>query len=289
MSWRTVVISNRCKLDTKMGYLVVRGEETSRIFLDEIAILLIENPAVSLTGCLLEALVERKVRVIFCNGKRTPMAELAPYYGSHDSARKLRLQLGWSEAAKGAVWSAIIAEKIAQQAGHLAERRKQREALLLESYLPQIEFQDVTNREGHAAKVYFNALFGMEFTRHGEDAVNGALDYGYSLLLSAFNREITACGYLTQLGLHHDSVFNPFNLSSDLMEPFRVLIDRKVLSQQIQKLDREARLALLEVLNETVTINGLKQTVTNAIRIYVKAVFDALNENDLSRLEFYQV
>lgn len=289
MSWRTVVISSRCKLDTKMGYLVVRGEETSRIFLDEISMLLIENPAVSMTGCLLEALVERKVRVIFCDGRRSPMAELAPYYGSHDSARKLRLQLGWSESVKGAVWSAIIAEKIAQQAGLLAEQRKQREALLLESYLPQIEFQDATNREGHAAKVYFNALFGMDFTRHGEGAVNAALDYGYSILLSAFNREITACGYLTQLGLHHDNVFNPFNLSSDLMEPFRVLIDRKVRTMELEELNKEARLALIEALNDKVTINGQTQTVSNAIRIYVKAVFDALNENDLSRLEFYQV
>ena len=51
MSWRTVIIANRCKLDLKMGYMVVRGEETKRVFLDEIDILLIENPAVSLTGC----------------------------------------------------------------------------------------------------------------------------------------------------------------------------------------------------------------------------------------------
>lgn len=54
MSWRIVVVSNRCKLDLKMGYMVIRGEETKRIFLDEIAILLIEDPAVALTGCLLE-------------------------------------------------------------------------------------------------------------------------------------------------------------------------------------------------------------------------------------------
>ncbi len=67
MSWRTVVISNRCKLDYKMGFMVVRGEETKRVFLDEMAILLIENSAVSLTGCLLEALTEKKVRVIFCD------------------------------------------------------------------------------------------------------------------------------------------------------------------------------------------------------------------------------
>lgn len=53
MSWRTVIITQRCKLDYKMGYLVIRAEETKRIFLDEIALLMIENPAVSLTGCLL--------------------------------------------------------------------------------------------------------------------------------------------------------------------------------------------------------------------------------------------
>ena len=95
MSWRTVVIASRCKLDFKMGYLVVRGEETKRVFIDEIAILLIENPAVSLTGCLLEALNEKKVKVIFCDSKRSPMAELVPYYGGYDAARKLKAQIAW--------------------------------------------------------------------------------------------------------------------------------------------------------------------------------------------------
>ena len=76
MSWRTVVITSRCKLDFKMGFMVVRAEETKKIFLDEIAVLLIENPAVSLTGCLLEALTEKKIHVIFCDSKRNPNAEL---------------------------------------------------------------------------------------------------------------------------------------------------------------------------------------------------------------------
>lgn len=288
MSWRTVVVSSRCKLDTKMGYMVIRGEETRRIFLDEIALVLIENPAVSLTGCLLEELVERKVRVIFCDTRRSPMAELVPHHGSHDSTRKIRMQTGWSEEIKATVWTAIIAEKIAQQALLLSEQGKASEADLLESYIQQIELQDESNREGHAAKVYFNALFGMDFVRHEKDPVNGALDYGYSLLLSAFNREISACGYVTQLGLHHDNVFNHFNLSSDLMEPFRILIDRRVLTLDFEELDKKTRLALVNVLNEDVWIGGNRQTVANAIRIYVHSVFDALNEEDISKLRFYQ-
>lgn len=289
MSWRTVVISSRCKLDTKMGYMVIRGEETRRIFLDEIAVLLIENPAVSLTGCLLEALTERKVRIIFCDARRSPMAELVPYHGSHDSSRKLRLQLAWDDSVKGAVWSAIVAEKIARQAALLTECGKEAEALLLKSYIPQIEFQDVTNREGHAAKVYLNALFGTEFTRHADDPVNAALDYGYSLLLSAFNREITACGYLTQFGLHHDNVFNHFNLSSDLMEPFRVLVDRRVSSLEFNEFDKNVRLALVDLLHEDVVIRGSTQTLLNSIGIYVRGVFDALNDGDLTQIEFYSI
>ena len=31
--------------------------------------------------------------------------------------------------------------------------------------MDEIEIGDKTNREGHAAKVYFNELFGMKFTR----------------------------------------------------------------------------------------------------------------------------
>ena len=65
MSWRTVIITTQSKLDYKMGYMVVRGKETHRIFLDEIAILLIENPMVSLTGCLVTALIEKKIRIVF--------------------------------------------------------------------------------------------------------------------------------------------------------------------------------------------------------------------------------
>lgn len=289
MSWRIVVVSNRCKLDLKMGYMVIRGEETKRIFLDEIAIILIENPAVAMTGCLLEKLTEKKIRVIFCNAKRSPISELVPLHGSHDTPRKLRQQLVWSETMKGAVWSAIVADKISKQMQHLEERKMRREAMLLDSYLHQIEFQDETNREGHAAKVYFNAIFGMEFSRHDEQPINAALNYGYTILLSAFNREISAAGYITELGIHHDNVFNHFNLSSDLMESFRILVDRKVCEIMPGELDRDTKYLLVNILNETVRIDNSQQTVLNAIRIYLRRVFDALNQEDLGLLQFYQI
>lgn len=149
-----------------------------KVFLDEIAVLLIENPAVSLTGCLLEALVEKKVRVIFCDAKRTPTSALVPYYNSYDCSRKIKAQIAWSDDVKGAIWADIVAEKIRKQAEHLEDIQKHDEAEMLRSYLPQIELHDATNREGHSAKVYFNALFGMDFTRSEENITNAALNYG---------------------------------------------------------------------------------------------------------------
>jgi len=271
-----------------MGYMVVRGEETRRIFLDEIAILLIENPAVSLTGCLLEALTEKKIRVIFCDTERSPMAELVPLHGSHDTTRKLRQQLLWNEDTKGTVWSMIIADKIRKQSQLLTECNNRQEALLLESYIPQIEFQDRTNREGHAAKVYFNALFGIDFSRRNDHPINASLNYGYSIILSAFNREISACGYITELGLHHDNVFNHFNLSSDLMEPFRILVDRKVRECMPRELDKAMKYRLVDILNNTVEIDHTEQKVLNAIHIYSTRIFDALQQDDLSNICFYR-
>lgn len=125
MSWRIVVIDSQSKLDYKMGYLVVRGNETHRVLLDEISTLVIENPAVSFTGFLIEALTEKKVKVIFCDSKRNPLAELLPHHGSHDCSAKMRTQISWNDETKAVVWQDIISEKIRKQAEFLTELGKE--------------------------------------------------------------------------------------------------------------------------------------------------------------------
>ena len=160
---------------------------------------------------------------------------------------------------------------------------------MLRGYLRELQPGDITNREGHAAKVYFNGLFGMDFTRSEDNVTNAALNYGYSLLLSVFNREITANGYLTQLGLFHDNRFNPFNLASDLMEPFRPLVDRRVLNGAFSEFSRDEKMEMVSMLNDEVRIGGRIQRLTNAVKIYCKSVFDALNTQDISKLQFYSL
>ena len=287
MSWRTVVVASSAKLDYQLGYLVVRKEDVTKIHINEIAMVIIESTAVSLTAALLSEMMKRKIKVIFCDEKRNPSSELIPYYGSHDTSIKIKNQIDWSVEIKEAVWTEIVTEKIRKQAEHLRYWNRQ-EAAMLEQYIGEIEFGDVTNREGHAAKVYFNALFGMDFTRTTDNSLNAALNYGYSLLLSTFNRCIVANGYLTQLGLFHDNMFNPFNLASDFMEPFRPLVDYKVKQLNPVKFEHEEKMEVLRVLQEEVLINGRSEYVDNAIKIYCKSVFDAINDGDISQIRFYQ-
>lgn len=287
MSWRTVVITQNAKLDYQLGYLVVRGQDTHKVHLNEINTLIIESTAISFTAYLLSELTKNKIKVIFCDEKRNPSSELLPYYGCHDTSSKIRKQVKWSNDIKTSVWTEIVAEKINKQSNLLTFLRKE-EGHMLKNYISEMEFGDVTNREGHAAKVYFNALFGKQFTRTTECPTNAALNYGYSLLLSIFNREIVLNGYITQIGLFHDNMFNQFNLSSDLMEPYRPIIDKYVYDMRPEKFEVEEKHFLLNIFQKEVYINGKNEFLGNAIKIYVKSVFDALNDNDVSLIRFYE-
>lgn len=287
MSWRIVVVSNVAKLDLKLNHLVVRKEKIIKIPLSEIHTLMIESTAVSMTAALLVELMKKKIKVIFCDEKRNPNSELIPYYGSHDTSAKIRSQIGWDSIFKQEVWAEIVREKIKNQMRTL-EKYEYEEYKILKQYSQEVELGDSSNREAHAAKVYFNTLFGTDFSRAEDNSINAALNYGYSLLLSTVNREVVFNGYLTTLGIFHDNMFNPFNLSSDLMEVFRAVVDEAVLEMQPEKFEKEEKYILLDILNKTVIIDGRRCHLTQAIKIYCKSVLDAVQEKDLSILRFYR-
>ncbi len=286
MSWRIVSVSSMSKLDYKLDYLVVRRrDETTRIHLSEISILILESTAISFTAYLLRELERRKIDVIFCDEKRTPYGMLASLYGSHDTALRYREQAAWPEERQALIWSILVRQKLLGQIAVLPPDRM-REKELLESYASQLLPGDPTNREGHCAKVYFNALFGMGFVRDGDDAVNSALNYGYSLLLSATAREIAAYGFCTQLGIFHENRFNRLNLACDLMEPFRPYVDAKVRDLSPGRFEREEKLEMIGVLNQQLSLDGKAFFFLNALRSCVHSVLDALCSGSLDQLRF---
>ena len=61
MGFRTVVVNPRCKLEFRLNFLIVRGEQEKRIYINEINVLIIESTAVSLTAALMSELIKNNV------------------------------------------------------------------------------------------------------------------------------------------------------------------------------------------------------------------------------------
>ena len=193
--------------------------------------------------------------------------------------KKIKKQIAWNEEYAQGVWTQIVCQKILNQA-NLLKKYKFDSYEKLSGYVREMEFFDSTNREGHAAKVYFNALFGNDFVRNSDDSINAALNYGYAILLSTINKEIINNGYLTQLGIHHKNEFNEFNLTCDLMEPFRIVIDNFVYYNQERKLDTEYKLDIVNILNGTFKYQGKNYTLKDIIKMFVKNTLESINNLD---------
>ncbi|NLK23927.1 MAG: type II CRISPR-associated endonuclease Cas1, partial [Clostridiales bacterium] len=268
MSWRIVVISNKCKLTYKNNHLVIKNSEINLIHLSEINTIVIDAVHVSITGILVNELMNRKIKVVFCDERHNPKGEIMQYYGSHNSSKKIYLQSKWEDNVKNKIWDEIVKQKIFNQSSVLKKYHKDNWQKLLHN-IEEVHNGDITNREGHSAKVYFNSLFGMDFNRDECNDINSALDYGYSILLSNFNREVVSNGNITQLGIHHKNEFNHFNLSCDLMEPFRPIVDDIVYCNKDCIFDKEYKIKLINILNSKIFINNKIQYLPNAINIFI--------------------
>ena len=279
MSFRTVVITKQSKLSYKNKYLAVKSElEEKYIHLSEIDTIIVDSIAVSISSYLLKELADNKINIIFCDEKHNPFGELSSFYSSHNTSKKILTQIKWNNKQKDELWSLIVKNKIINQALLLHKIKSDNYELLM-SYVNDVRVGDKTNREAHSAKVYFNSLFTKKFIRNANDDINAALNYGYSILLSNFNKEIINNGYLTQLGIHHKSEFNQFNLACDLMEPFRPIIDNFVYYNQTREFDSKYKLDLINIFNNNYKYLGKNYTLKDIIKMYTKNTLDNLSEN----------
>ena len=277
MSFRTVVVTKQAKLSYKNRFLVVKQDiDEKYVHLSEIDTIIVDSISVSISSYLLKELSDNKINIIFCDEKHNPYGELRSFYSRHNSSKKILEQVKWTIKEKDALWQKIVINKIINQA-LLLKKIKSKQHNLVASYIDEVTIGDKTNREGHAAKVYFNALFGKGFVRGNNDKINASLNYGYAILLSTISKEIVNNGYLTQLGIHHKNEFNPYNLACDLMEPFRVIIDNFVYYNSDKELDTKLKLDIVNIFNNTYSYNNKKYTLKDIIELYVKNTLDTFN------------
>ena len=270
MGWRSVIITQHAKLTYSMQMMIVQTRDgINQIPIEDINLLLVSTTQAVITSALISKLAQNQTKIIFVDEKDNPVVETAVYYPGARNIAKLKEQFNWDEHLKEVLWTRIVSQKIKNQIAvlenyHLAKDDVQNE-------LDQLEINDESNREAIAARKYFMLLFDKNFVRRDTSAVNAALDYGYAILLSSFNREIVMNGYLTYFGIHHCSQENQFNLASDLMEPFRPFVDYWVKAhERIKELTPDIKYGLVELLSLEIKFNGKKTLLTNAITVYVR-------------------
>ena len=270
--------------------VVRREDDTAKVHLSEISSVVLQTNQVFISAYLLSELAKAKVAFVVSDEKRDPFGQYLPLYGAHNTSKRIAEQLEWGEPIKKRVWQRIVRDKIKHQSDVLHARAREEQGETLKSIVAEVRSGDTTNREGHAARLYFSALFGPSFSRDDDTPLNAALNYGYAILLSSVNREITARGYLTQVGICHRNEFNQFNLSCDFMEPFRPLVDRIVFDNFDGEFSKETKLLLVDMLNQGIAYRGGTYRVGSVISLYVADCFKALDRKlSVDEIESFEV
>jgi CRISPR-associated protein Cas1 len=286
MGWRNVIITQHAKLSYSMNMMLVQtADGINQIPIEDINLVLISTTQAVITSALINKLIQNQSKLIFVDEKDSPVAETVGYYPNNRNLTRIVGQFNWDQSRVEQLWTKIVQAKISNQIAVL--NNYQLPSQSVEQELDQLELNDQTNREAAAARKYFMVLFGDDFVRRNSDAINAALDYGYAILLSAFNREIDMAGYLTYLGIHHHSDANEFNLASDLMEPFRPFIDYWVkANESITELTPNIKYGLVELLSLEINFAGKKTLLSNAISKYVRNCLNFLDgKTDQIRIE----
>lgn len=291
MGWKIIEINKNCYVKFFLNNLIISGEQNISIPINDIDVLLFTNCRTNISVNLLNELTENNVCVFFCDSKYMPTSMLFPINGNLLTLKIFEKQLEWTNDFKGKVWQKIISIKCKNQFNYLKflnliNENEQKE---IERMINEIEVFDKTNREGHVAKIYWHKLFGINFSRSDkENQLNKLLNYGYTILNGMIARSIIKKGLDCRISIFHKSVYNQFALSSDLIEPFRNVVDilviellkRNLISNEYGNLSIDLKEICLDfIANFKIMINGLYQHLNNAIDEFVD---NLVNENILN-------
>ncbi len=230
---RTLFFSTPVRLSLKdnqlVFYLKEAPDEKRTIPIEDIGYIVLENQMISITMPLMNALTENNVAVIICNGAGMPNALLQPLDGNTIQGELYRLQTEATLPHKKNLWKQCVEAKIKNQARLLEKLGFDNEAF--KPLYMNIKSGDSDNREGVAAKLYWEKLFGKDFMREREgDGPNNLLNYGYTILRAAVARALTGSGLLPAFGIFHRNRYNAFPLADDIMEAYRPFVDERVYS-----------------------------------------------------------
>ena len=227
MSWKTLFISNPCKISIEKSNLLIKTKEQKRVVtIKDISTIVLETNQATITSKALSLISENNIILIGMDRYRMPNSLTLPL-GSHSLFSKIvHAQKDMSEPFKKRLWQKLIISKVENQAEVLKifEKQEYRRVYKLSK---DVLSGDSTNIEAQASRVYWSALFD-DFIREGEGAIdlrNSALNYGYAIIRSTVARSMVAVGLFPAFGVFHKNYFNAFNFVDDVMEPYRAFVD----------------------------------------------------------------
>ncbi len=282
MAWRSVVISNPAQLSCKQGRMqIAQGGETVSVPMEDIAVLVMDHPQVTLSAHLLSACADCQLAVITVNKSHIPNGMFHAYLPHSRALKVMRQQLAMTEPQKKRLWQTVIRQKLINQAAVLANAHLRTISEALSGLAHQVRSGDPDNYEAQGAQIYFSALFGKGFNRSDEIALNAALNYGYSIVRGAVARSLVSHGFLPAFGLHHCSEQNAFNLADDLLEPYRPVVDQFVYQKHhgLIELDSSVKASLVGLLHHDLPrVDHGEVTDTSTVLALVDATVVSLGQ-----------
>ena len=230
---------------------------------------------------LLNALEDNNVAVIFCNAQCMPNTMLMPLESNAIQQEVYRFQIETSLPTKKRIWKEIIEYKIRNQAALLDLLG--RDGKVLKPYYMNVLSGDSGNREGLAAKIYWQQMYGQPFNRdRNGEAPNSLLNYGYAILRAAVARALLGSGLFPAFGLFHRNRYNAFPLADDVMEPYRPFVDYAVYRifecSPEACLDKETKQSLVRVLFADVKMKGQIRPLQVALSMTTASLVRALKD-----------
>lgn len=287
MGYRQVVIKKSEKIRFQDNQLVIEKDgNASKVPLEDINYVLVEDSTTVMTTRLLAEFGKNAIALIICDEKFIPTSILYPYNYHFKQLDVFSNQLQVTEDLKKELWNQIVKKKLEHSIRVLEMTSKEEFSISkLTEYLDEIVDGDINNREGLAAKIYFRSIFGNDFIRFYDDAINSALNYGYTIFASAIIRNLAVFGLNTYLGIHHVSKINNFNLAYDLLEPYRSIVDKYVYDNKeliTYPLSFEFRKKLINLLNAEVTHQNKKYTVEYSIGLLIKSYVKSITTGEIN-------
>lgn len=287
MGYRQVIIKKSEKMHFKDNQLIiVKDEKSTKVPLEDINYILIEDSSTIITTRLLAELGKNAISLIVCDEKYEPTAIMYPYNYHFKQLDVFSHQLEIDNNIKNEFWNQIVKRKIENSIRVLEMTSKDEFPISkLNEYLNEVTNGDIKNREGLAAKMYFRSMFGSDFIRFYDDNINAALNYGYTILASAIIRNLAVFGLNTYLGIHHNSKINNFNLAYDLLEPYRSIVDKFVYDNKddiVLPLSFEFRKKLINLLNKEILHQNKKYTVEYSINILIKSYIKSFSTGEIN-------